>query len=232
MTTVRTASTRALVATATLMLLAPAVSAADLAPLMEPAPEAATEAVAATSPWQIRVRGLGVITNDSGSVNGVAGSDLSYSDSVIPELDITYYLTDNIAAELILGTTYANIYGEGPLSTYGKLGKTWVLPPTLTLQYHFTDFGAFKPYVGAGVNYTMFYSQDGDAATSLDVKNSFGTALQIGADYMVNEHWGVNFDVKKLFLKADFDATINGTDYSGKAKLDPWLIGAGVTYRF
>ena len=182
MTTVRTATTRALVATATLMLLAPAVSAADLAPLMEPAPEAATEAVAATSPWQIRVRGLGVITHDSGSVNGVAGSDLSYSDSVIPELDITYYLTDNIAAELILGTTYANIYGEGALAGVGKVGKTLVLPPTLTLQYHFTDFCAFKPYVGAGVNYTMFYSQDGDAATSIDVKNSFGTALQIGAD--------------------------------------------------
>lgn len=232
MTTVRTASTHAIAATATLMLLAPAALAADIAPLMEPVPEAATSAVAASSPWQVRVRGLGVITNDSGSVNGVAGSDLSYSDSVIPELDITYYMTDNIAAELILGTTYANIYGEGALAGLGKVGKTWVLPPTLTLQYHFTDFGAFKPYVGAGVNYTMFYSQKGDAATSLDVKNTFGTALQVGADYMINEHWGVNFDVKKLFLKADFDATVSGSPVSGKAKLDPWLIGAGITYRF
>jgi outer membrane protein len=232
MTTVRTATTRALAATATLMLLAPAALAADIAPLLEPAPEAATEAVASPSPWQIRVRGLGVITHDSGSVDGVAGSDLSYSDSVIPELDITYYLTDNIAAELILGTTYSNIYGEGSLASLGKVGKTWLLPPTLTLQYHFTDFGAFKPYVGAGVNYTMFYSQKGDAATDLDVKNTFGTALQVGADYMLNEHWGVNFDVKKLFLKADFDATVGGAPVSGKAKLDPWLIGAGITYRF
>lgn len=232
MTTVRTATTSALAATTMLILLTSAASAADIAPLMEPVPEAATEAVSAVSPWQIRVRGLGVITNDSGSVDGVAGSDLSYSDSVIPELDISYYFTDNIAAELILGTTYANIYGEGTLASVGKVGKTWVLPPTLTLQYHFTDFGAFKPYVGAGLNYTMFYSQKGDAASSLDVKNTFGAALQIGADYMVNEHWGVNFDVKKLFLKADFDTTIGGTDYSGKAKLDPWLIGAGVTYRF
>lgn len=232
MTTVRTASTHAIAATATLMLLAPAGLAADIAPLMEPVPEAATAAVSASSPWQVRVRGLGVITNDSGSVNGVAGSDLSYSDSVIPELDITYYMTDNIAAELILGTTYANIYGEGALAGLGKVGKTWVLPPTLTLQYHFTDFGAFKPYVGAGVNYTMFYSQKGDAASSLDVKNTFGTALQVGADYMINDHWGVNFDVKKLFLKADFDATVGVSPVSGKAKLDPWLIGAGITYRF
>jgi outer membrane protein len=232
MTTVRTASTRALAATATLLLLAPAALAADIAPLMEPAPEAATETAAAAGPWQVRVRGLGVITNDSGSVDGMDGSDLSYGDSVIPELDISYYLTDNIAAELILGTTYANIYGEGSLAGLGKVGKTWVLPPTLTLQYHFTDFGAFKPYVGAGVNYTMFYSQKGDAVSDLDVKNTFGTALQVGADYMVNEHWGVNFDVKKLFLKADFDATVGGAAVSGKAKLDPWLIGAGITYRF
>lgn len=231
MTTPRTACNRAIIATATLMLLSSAAAAADLAPLQESAP-AATADIASLSPWQIRVRGLGVFTNDSGSVDGVAGSDLSYSDTVIPELDVSYYFTDNIAAELILGTTYANVYGEGSVAGLGKIGKTWVLPPTLTLQYHFTDFGAFKPYVGAGLNYTMFYSQSGDTASDLDVKNTFGTALQIGADYMVNEHWGVNFDVKKLFLKADYETTIGGTDFSGKAKLDPWLIGAGVTYRF
>ena len=57
-------------------------------------------------------------------------------------------------------------------------------------------------------------------------------ALQAGFDYMLDQHWGVNFDVKKLFLKADFDATVNGSAVSGKAKLDPWLIGAGITYRF
>ena len=67
------------------------------------------------------------------SVDQIGGADLSYSDSVIPELDISYYLTDNIAAELILGTTSANIYGEGSLASLGKVGKTWVLPPTLTL---------------------------------------------------------------------------------------------------
>lgn len=232
MTRVRTISTRSLVASATLLLLSSAAAmAADLTAAQEPAPMA-VEDVAALSPWQVRVRGLGVITNDKGSVDQIGGADLSYSDTFIPELDISYYFTDNIAAELILGTTYANVYGEGDIAGFGKLGKTWVLPPTMTLQYHFTDFGAFKPYVGAGINYTMFYSQKGAAASDLDVKNTFGAALQVGADYMINDHWGLNFDVKKLFLKADFDATIGGTDYSGKAKLDPWLIGAGVTYRF
>ena len=208
-----------------------AAAAADLTPVSAAAPEVA--ALEALSPWQIRVRGLGVITNDLGYVNGIDGSDLSYSDTIVPELDITYFFTDNIAAELILGTTYANIDAEGSIEGLGKVGKTWLLPPTLTLQYHFTDFGAFKPYVGAGVNYTLFYSQSGSGAFSdLDVKNEFGAALQVGFDYMVDEHWGVNLDVKKLFLEPEWKVNLGGAPLSGKAKLDPWLIGAGVTYRF
>ncbi|MER9871024.1 OmpW family protein [Mesorhizobium sp. M0136] len=186
----------------------------------------------APSPWQIRLRGLGVITEDSGYVNAVSGSGLSYSDTVIPELDISYFFTDNIAAELILGTTYANIEGQGTIRGLGNIGKVWLLPPTLTLQYHFTGLGAFKPYVGAGVNYTIFYNQDAGSADALKIKNTFGTALQVGFDYMVDQHWGVNFDVKKLFLKPDFDVTVDGAKLTGKAELDPWVIGAGVTYRF
>lgn len=198
---------------------------ADMAP-------SAGSPVATQSPWQVRLRALGVITRDNGSVDGISGSGLSYSDTVVPEADISYFFTDNISAELILGTTYANVRGEGSIAGLGEIGKTWLLPPTLTLQYHFTDFGAFQPYLGAGVNYTVFYNQSGKSADSVDVKNTFGVALQAGFDYMFDEHWGANLDVKKIFLRPDFDATVGGANVSGKAKLDPWLIGAGVTYRF
>jgi outer membrane protein len=198
---------------------------ADMAP-------SAGSPVATQSPWQVRLRALGVITRNNGSVDGISGSGLSYSDTVVPEADISYFFTDNISAELILGTTYANVRGEGSIAGLGEIGKTWLLPPTLTLQYHFTDFGAFQPYLGAGVNYTVFYNQSGKSADSLDVKNTFGVALQAGFDYMFDEHWGANLDVKKIFLRPDFDATVGGANVSGKAKLDPWLIGAGVTYRF
>lgn len=205
------------------------VAAADLAPYAA-APEA--QAVAEQSPWQIRVRALHVMTEDEGFVSGVDGSELSYSDTTIPELDITYYFTKNIAAELILGTTNAKVFGDGTIDALGEVGKTWLLPPTLTLQYHFTDFGAFKPYVGAGLNYSIFYNQSAKSAVDLDVKNTFGAALQVGFDYMLDDHWGLNLDVKKIFLKPDFDVTVGSDQLSGKAKLDPWLIGAGVTYRF
>jgi len=187
---------------------------------------------AAQSPWQIRLRALGVITRDSGRVDGIDGSNLSFSNSIIPEMDVSYFFNDNIAAELVLGTTKSTVHGEGSIAGLGNIGKTWLLPPTLTLQYHVTSLGAFRPYVGAGVNYTMFYNQSGKSAESLDVKNAFGVAFQAGFDYMVDQHWGLNVDVKKLILRPDFDATVGGSHVSGKANLDPLMIGTGITYRF
>ncbi|MES0870311.1 OmpW/AlkL family protein [Pseudovibrio denitrificans] len=219
-----------LMASAALMVSAGQALAADM-----PVPQEDIAAAAASekSPWQIRVRALGVVTENSGHVNGVAGSDLTYSDTVVPELDITYYFTDNIAAELILGTTWANVDGDGVLDG-AAIGETWVLPPTLTLQYHFTNFGSFKPYVGAGINYTIFYNQDGRGDfKDIDIENTFGAALQVGFDYMIDDNWGVNFDVKKLFLEPDYKVkTKAGPTLRGTAELNPWLIGAGVTYRF
>ena len=184
------------------------------------------------SPWQLRLRALGVIPRDSGRVDGIDGSGLSFSNSVIPELDVSYFFNDNIAAELVLGTTKSTVHGQGSISSLGDIGKTWMLPPTLTLQYHVTSLGAFRPYVGAGINYTMFYNQSGKSAESLDVKNTFGVAFQAGFDYMLDQHWGLNVDVKKLLLRPDFDANVGGSHVSGKANLDPLMIGTGITYRF
>ena len=172
----------------------------------------------------IRVRALGVLPDASGSTVNVSGvpalsspnSGLSIGNSIVPELDISYFFTRNIAAELILGVTKHTITGTGTLNGL-NIGSTWLLPPTLTLQYHFTDFGAFKPYVGAGVNYTVFYNQNagntplnGVAVTGLSVGNSFGAVGQVGFEYMLDRHWGLNFDVKKLFLEPNYTATVNG----------------------
>ncbi|AYD02289.1 OmpW family protein [Neorhizobium sp. NCHU2750] len=207
-------------------------AAADLTPApVAPAP--VTTDVDSQSPWMIRVRALGVVTHDSGSVAGAPGVGLKYSDTVVPEFDVSYFFTDNIAAELILGTTYANIKTTGALGEI-PVGKSWLLPPTLTLQYHFTNMGNFRPYVGAGINYSLFYNQSNkDGFHNLDVDNHFGYALQAGFDYMIDKHWGVNVDVKKIFLKTNWSADSDALgSLHGKAKIDPWLIGAGVTYRF
>lgn len=213
-------------------LLALAAGGAQAADMSTPVVKAPV--VEEQSPWMIRVRALYVMPEDGGWVNQVAGSDLSYSNSVVPELDITYFFTKNIAAELILGVTPHDVNGAGALSSLGQIGKVWLLPPTLTLQYHFTDFGPFKPYVGAGINYTAFFNQSTSAAgvTRLDVSDSWGWALQAGFDWMIDRHWGINFDVKKLFLQPDFQVDVGGATLTGTAQLDPWIFGTGITYRF
>ncbi|WP_375778993.1 OmpW family protein [Bradyrhizobium sp. ma5] len=199
------------------------------------------------NPWMIRLRVLGVLPDTAGSSVNVAGalplsspsSGLSISDQAIPELDITYFFTKNIAAELILGVASHHITGNGTLNEL-DIGKAWLLPPTLTLQYHFTDFGRLKPYIGAGINYTVFFNQSaantplvGLAVTDLHIRNQFGAAVQFGFDYMLDRHWGLNFDVKKLWLRPDYSATVNNAiAVTGRANIDPWLVSGGITYKF
>ena len=169
--------------------------------------------------WQVRVRAVNL---DSAN-KGAAANDLelSVNDKVIPELDISYYFTPNFAAELVL--TYPQ--KQDVRLNGAKIGSLKHLPPSLMAQYHFTNFGAFKPYVGAGINYTRFSNVDLPAG--LDVKrNSWGGALQVGFDYALDKNWSLNFDVKKVYI----DTTINNG--IGKFKIDPILLGVGVGYRF
>ena len=177
----------------------------------------------AESPWLVRVRAVNL-----DSTNGdTTGLGLSVNNKVIPELDITYFFTPNIAAELIL--TYPQKH-DVRSSVAGDLGTLKHLPPTLLAQYHFTNFGAFKPYVGAGVNYTRFSNVDIlDGAVTVK-KNSFGGALQVGFDYALDKNWSLNFDIKKVYLGTK--VTGAGVFENTKFKVDPWLVGVGVGYRF
>ncbi len=186
------------------------------------------------SPWMIRGRALVVMPQESAKLDiggaRVPGADVSISTSLVPELDISYFFTKNIAVELILGVTPHNVKGAGALAG-ARIGSAWLLPPTLMLQYHFTELGAFKPYVGVGVNYTVFFNEKAKGGfTSFDLKDTFGLALQAGFDYMIDQHWGLNFDVKKIFLEPK--VKVNAGLVTGKVKIDPWLFGAGVTYKF
>lgn len=175
--------------------------------------------------FQIRVRAIGVAPDDDSSVN--IGGKTDVSTETVPEIDFTYFITENIAAELIAATAEHEITHDAA----GDLGKAWILPPTLTLQYHFTPDNKISPYIGAGINYSYFYGEDADPAfTDLKVTGGFGTALQAGADYWINDNWGVNVDVKKLFL--NIDGKLNNGAVRADIDLDPWIIGAGASYRF
>lgn len=175
--------------------------------------------------FQIRARIIGVAPDDDSSVN--IGGKTDVSTETVPEVDITYFITENIAAELIAATAKHEISHDSA----GELGSAWILPPTLTLQYHFTPDKKFSPYIGAGLNYSYFYGEDEEAGfTDLKVTGGVGTALQVGADYWINDHWGVNFDVKKLYL--NIDGKLNGGAVRADIDLDPWIFGTGVSYRF
>lgn len=181
--------------------------------------------------WMVRVRAVHIDSDNGGSTNPDLG--LSVSNKTIPELDISYFFTPNFAAELIL--TYPQKHDVRSQLLGGKIGTVKQLPPTLLAQYHFTNFGAFKPYVGAGINYTRFSSEKwGDQAQALGVsvkKNSWGGALQVGFDYALDKNWSVNFDVKKVYMKTDVSVDALGGKV-GDLKIDPVLIGVGVGYRF
>ena len=184
--------------------------------------------------WQVRLRGIVVAPNESATIEAIGG-DVDISTSVVPELDFTYFFTEHWAAELILGTTKHDVEAVSTAAGDIDLGSVWLLPPTLTAQYHFTG-GALKPYLGAGINYTIFYGVDeGPTADDVTYDNSFGFALQAGLDYDLNDKWFINVDLKKLFLNttATVDATTAlGATVDADVDIDPLIIGVGIGMRF
>ncbi|MGE0225392.1 MAG: OmpW family protein [Acetobacteraceae bacterium] len=189
----------------------------------------------AAGTFMIRGRLLGVMPLNSSSSISVIGGKVETSNAVTPELDFSYFLTDNIALELIAATSKHDLYAaNSALSPNGrvKVGSTWVLPPTLLLQYHFFPKERFSPYVGAGLNVSFFYSTSaaGGAVNQLAMSNNVGAAIQAGFDYNFAGHWFLNFDVKQIFVNTT--ASVNGGVIKAKTALNPLVIGAGIGYRF
>ncbi|MEK6746172.1 MAG: OmpW family protein [Pseudomonadota bacterium] len=174
--------------------------------------------------FMIRARALGVLADEDGRVSN--GDSVRINDSVVPELDFTYFFTPNISAELIAAVTPHDVTTSSGIDA----GSSWLLPPTLTLQYHFTDFSFAKPYLGVGVNYTHFYDEKPGALVNAKYDDSFGAALQAGVDVPIQDNWYFNVDVKKVFISTDVKFS-NGT-VTADVDIDPWLIGVGIGYKF
>jgi outer membrane protein len=202
--------------------------------------------------WMMRVRAVDVRPekkSDSFTVPAVGpnatgpltiASDAVYLDNkTIPEVDFTYFFSKNLAAELILTYPQKMDVHVSPVGTQGTLK---VLPPTLTLQYHFLPDGTFRPYVGAGVNYTRISNINlspldttttalADLPNSNTVdKNSWGGALQIGFDVKVGTNSYINFDYKKLYIKTDLKNSVLGK--ISTLKVDPQLFAIGYGFKF
>ena len=204
---------------------------------------AAAPAAAEEGDVIVRVRAINVIPNeDSGDIlPAFPGEDVSVDNSIMPEIDITYMATDNVGFELIAATTKHSASGRtGTTGSIGKLVSTWVLPPTLTAQYHFAPESKVRPYVGLGVNYTLFYEEDASnaleaavGATRVSMSDSFGLAAQVGADIELSERLFLNIDVKYIDIDttATLETTAAGTQ-KVKIGLDPLVVGVGLGMKF
>jgi len=173
----------------------------------------------------VRLRSITIVPQTSTN-NTLSTLNVGVNNATVPELDFTYMIRDNIGVELILATSRHQV-----TSNLGNLGGVNVLPPTLLLQYHFNHQGRIRPYVGAGLNYTLFYN-DGLSAggESIAVKNhSFGPALQAGVDVQVTKKVFVNADIKKIWMSTD--ASLGGASL-GRLSIDPLVVGLGVGMKF
>lgn len=169
--------------------------------------------------WLVRARAVHLDSSNGDST----GLGLSINNKWLPEVDVSYFFNKNVAAELIL-----TVPQKQTLSSKGAaIGSFKHLPPTLTLQYHF-DAPGFKPYVGAGINYTRLSSVNLPAGVTVD-RNSFGPALQVGVDIPLAKNLYLNFDVKKVYIRTDVSAA--GAKV-GEFKVDPILAGVGLGWRF
>lgn len=180
----------------------------------------------------VRGRLLSVIPNTISSVSAIGGQ-VSASKSLEPEVDLTYFFTPHFAVEAIAAITRHHLTDKGSSIGNVDLGHTTLLPPTVTAQYHFMPTEAFSPYVGAGINYTIFFDSTlpaGGAVHSINYENGFGEAIQAGADYHVSGNWYANIDVKHIFLATK--AKINGGAINGYVNVDPTIVGLGVGYKF
>jgi outer membrane protein len=190
----------------------------------------------AESPWLIRLRALAIDPehgSDAIPALGVPSDAIRVERKWTPELDISYFFTRNLSAELVLAYTTLNAKVTSSAVGAFKAGDLKALPPTLTVQWHFMPESTLRPYVGAGANYTRISKVNLSVpalALPLDVeRSSFGAALQAGIDVSVGGNWLINVDVKKVWLDLDLKA---GGQKVSQLSLDPWLFGIGIGRRF
>ena len=199
-----------------------ALAAAGLAGFAFVAPAAAQE-----DGLMVRARMTYLKMDTSSSAGALPRNAIDVDNKWIPEVDVSWFFNRNVAVELVL-----TVPQKHDVSVSGsKIGTFKHLPPTLLGQWHFDPINDFKPYVGAGINYTRIGSEKmsvGGTPVTLD-NSSFGPALQLGVDYRLNGPWYLNADLKKVWIKSDVH--LGGARIS-EVKLNPYLLSFGVGYRF
>jgi len=210
---------------------------------------ASAPAALAYTKGDIIVRGgLTTVAPDDSSSNIFAGGNdlglgLSVGNDTQLGLNVAYFVTDRLNIELLAATPFKHVVDFGvpnPLGTGNQLGEVTHLPPTLSVNYYVNDpSSAFQPYVGVGVNYTIFFDENFTAAndaaglTDLKLDNSFGLSAQIGLDFMLNDHWHVNGSVRWIDIDTEASFQVGGAPGRvDNITIDPWVYTLSVGYKF
>jgi outer membrane protein len=165
--------------------------------------------------------------SDNGSVVG-GTLDVEVGSNVRPTITAEYFVRDNLGIEVLAAWPFEH---DISIKGVGQVGSTKHLPPTVSLQYHFGE-GKVKPFVGAGINYTLFMSEETEGAlagSDLELDDSFGLALHAGIDFKVGEKGAIRIDAR--WIDIDTDAKLNGVDI-GTVNIDPLVYGAAYVFQF
>jgi outer membrane protein len=165
--------------------------------------------------------------SDNGSL--AAGTlDVEVGSDIKPTVTAEYFFRDNWGVEVLASWPFEH---DIDIKGLGRVGSTKHLPPTISLQYHF-GHGTVKPFIGAGVNFTTFFSEETTGAlagTDLELDDSIGIAAHAGIDFEVSERGSIRIDAR--WIDIDTDVSVNGTDL-GEVNIDPLVYGAAYVVKF
>lgn len=200
----------------------------------------ASAQTAQTSPWTVRlgVAHVGFSTQADVMVNGslAPGADAKASSNTTLGLEVSYDFTPRWTGRLLVGVPLTTtLTGTGALAGTGTLGKVQYGPAVLSMTYNLLTSGPIRPYVGAGVNYTIVFKSKDGFISDLDVKNAFGAVAQIGAEIPLDGDWSISLDARKIFLKTKASGNLpamGGAAANANVRLNPLVVFASVNKRF
>ncbi len=175
----------------------------------------------------LRGRVVAVMPDESAIVSPIGG-DLYVNNVVLPEVDISYFLTTNFAVEGLLGIIPHKAKTKNTAIGDQDAGRIWAVAPTILLQYHYKIAETIKPYLGMGMAYIRYIEDNADQ--DIKYKSDIAAVAQLGVDISINDYWSANLDIKKIW--ADTQAKVDGGVVNADIRLDPWVIGVGLGYKF
>ncbi len=198
---------------------------------------APTEIVTDTTNWTLRagLTSLRLADKLDLEVGGAPfpGAGKSTFEHQTLTVQIGRFLTPHVAVNATLGLPpTVDVYGAGSIGALPKLGEVTYGPMAVTVQYHLTRSGRFRPYVGAGLSYMIVFGTEDGAFEDLEVENDLGWALEAGADLMINQRWAIFADVKRAHLRPKATGTFAGALVECESKLDPWAFSGGIAFHF